>query len=64
MRDGRCEIEPSFERNLDTLAWMDAATKAKALEKVRKIVNKIGYPDKWRNYDGLKVDRGVVPRQR
>jgi len=52
------DIETSFERNLDTLAWMDSATKAKALEKVRKITNKIGYPDKPRNYDALKVERG------
>lgn len=51
-------IEAAFERNLDSLAWMDGATKARALEKVRKINNKIGYPDRWRSYDGLKVDRG------
>ncbi|MFY0524092.1 M13 family metallopeptidase [Archangium gephyra] len=52
------EIEKAFERNLDTLAWMDAPTREQALVKARKIVNKIGYPDRWRNYDGLKVDRG------
>ncbi|WP_257458187.1 M13 family metallopeptidase [Archangium lipolyticum] len=52
------EIEKAFERNLDTLAWMDAATREQALVKVRKIVNKIGYPDKWRNYDDMKVERG------
>ncbi len=52
------EIEKAFERNLDTLAWMDAPTREQALVKVRKIVNKIGYPDRWRNYDALKVERG------
>ncbi|WNG46223.1 M13 family metallopeptidase [Archangium minus] len=52
------EIEKAFERNLDTLTWMDAPTREQALVKVRKIVNKIGYPDKWRNYDALKVERG------
>ncbi len=51
------EVEKSFERNLDTLAWMDAETRAQALVKVRKIVNKIGYPDVWRSYEGLTVDR-------
>ncbi|WNG18954.1 M13 family metallopeptidase [Cystobacter fuscus] len=51
------EIEKAFERNLDTLAWMDAATREQALVKVRKIVNKIGYPDKWRDYGAMKVDR-------
>ena len=52
------EVEKAFERNLDTLQWMDAATREQALKKVRKIVNKIGYPDRWRSYAGLKVDRG------
>ena len=50
-------IEESFEANLGTLTWMDAPTRAKALEKARVIINKIGYPDVWRNYDSLKVDR-------
>jgi len=49
-------IEQSFETNLATLAWMDEATKARAREKVRAIVNKIGYPDKWKTYDGLHID--------
>ena len=41
-------------RNLD---WMGPRTKAKALEKLRGIVNKIGYPDRWRDYSGLEVRR-------
>lgn len=56
------EIEKAFERNLDTLAWMDAATREQALVKVRKIVNKIGYPDKWRDYSAMKVDRASFLR--
>ncbi|ATB32379.1 M13 family metallopeptidase [Melittangium boletus] len=52
------ELEKAFERDLDTLTWMDAPTKEQALVKARKIVNKIGYPDQWRNYDAVKVDRG------
>lgn len=51
------QIEQSFERNLDTLTWMDAATKAQALVKVKQITNKIGYPDQWRRYDGLALKR-------
>jgi putative endopeptidase len=49
-------IEKSFETNLVALAWMDEATKARAREKVRAIVNKVGYPDKWKTYDGLTID--------
>ncbi len=51
------EIEKAFERDLDTLAWMDAATREQALVKARKIVNKIGYPDKWLDYGPMKVER-------
>jgi endothelin-converting enzyme/putative endopeptidase len=37
---------------------MDAATKARALEKLHAIVNKIGYPDQWRDYSSVSIDRG------
>ncbi|MGO9829171.1 MAG: M13 family metallopeptidase [Myxococcaceae bacterium] len=49
-------IEQSFETNLASLSWMDEATKARAQQKVRAIVNKIGYPDRWKTYDGLVID--------
>src|SRR5262249_2466041 len=41
-----------------TLSWMDDATKARAREKAQKVFDKIGYPDKWKTYDGLVTDRG------
>jgi len=47
------QIESAMQADLDTLAWMDAPTRARALEKVHKLFNKIGYPDRWRSYDGL-----------
>src|SRR5262249_10601763 len=47
----------AFEANLDGLAWMDAATKDRARYKVKKLYEKIGYPDRWRNYDQLVTDR-------
>jgi putative endopeptidase len=50
-------IEQSFETNLAALTWMDEATKARAREKVRAIVNKVGYPDTWKSYDGLVIDK-------
>ncbi len=46
-------IESAMKTNLGTLAWMDGTTKEKAYEKLAMIANKIGYPDKWRNYDEL-----------
>ncbi len=36
---------------------MDDATRTKAEDKLAKIVNKIGYPSKWRSYEGLAIDR-------
>ncbi len=50
-------IEDSMKSDLDTLPWMDTATRTKAEEKLGKILNKIGYPAKWRSYDGLAVTR-------
>jgi putative endopeptidase len=53
-------LQGAFEKNLDTLPWMDAATREGALTKVHRMVgnNKIGYPDKWRDYSKVKTDKG------
>jgi endothelin-converting enzyme/putative endopeptidase len=50
-------IEAVMKENLDGLAWMDAETRAQAHRKLAKIANKVAYPDKWRSYEGLVVDR-------
>jgi endothelin-converting enzyme/putative endopeptidase len=50
-------IETSMKSDLDSLSWMDDTTRGKAEEKLHKILNKIGYPAKWRSYDGLTLDR-------
>jgi len=52
------DIEASFEGNLPHLAWMDDATRSRALEKLGAIGNKIGYPDQWRDYSAMKVAPG------
>jgi putative endopeptidase len=44
--------------DLTTLDWMGAATREQAIKKLAAIQLKIGYPDKWRDYFGFKVDRG------
>jgi endothelin-converting enzyme/putative endopeptidase len=53
-------IETSMKGTLDALQWMDAGTRTKAEEKLAKILNKIGYPVKWRSYDGLTITRGSL----
>jgi putative endopeptidase len=50
-------IEGSMKVDIGALAWMDDATRAKAEEKLAKVINKIGYPESWRSYAGLVTDR-------
>jgi endothelin-converting enzyme/putative endopeptidase len=51
------QIEQAMETDINQLPWMSAETKQKALEKLHSIVNKIGYPDKWRDYSAVVVKR-------
>jgi putative endopeptidase len=50
-------IEAAMEIRIGQLDWMSAQTKAQALTKLHGIRNKIGYPDKWRDYSSLKIVR-------
>jgi endothelin-converting enzyme/putative endopeptidase len=52
------EIEAAMQADIQTLPWMGAATKEQALTKLRTIADKIGYPDKWRDYSALDIVRG------
>jgi endothelin-converting enzyme/putative endopeptidase len=51
------QIEQAMEDDLKQLDWMSPPTKARAMEKLKTIVNKIGYPDKWRDYSEVAVQR-------
>jgi putative endopeptidase len=50
-------IEKAMENEIKALDWMTGETKTRALEKLHSIVNKVGYPDRWRDYSGLEVKR-------
>ncbi len=50
-------VQAAQGENLRTLPWMDDATRAKAEEKLSHIDNKIGYPQRWRDYSSLEVTR-------
>ncbi len=52
------EIEKALQQDIGTLTWMTPATKEQALIKLRAVANKIGYPDKWRDYSSVKIARG------
>ena len=49
-------LEKSLGDDIKTLPWMSDDTKKAAAEKLAMIRNKIGYPEKWRDYSGLKVE--------
>ena len=49
------DIEAAMGRDIDSLDWMSPATKVRAKEKLHAVANKIGYPDKWRDYSSLKI---------
>ncbi len=42
-------VEQAMASEIDGLGWMSAPTKARARDKLAAIVNKIGYPDRWRD---------------
>ncbi len=52
------EIENMLGQDIQSLDWMTPATKQQALVKLRAVTNKIGYPDKWRDYSSVKIVRG------
>ncbi|SPF40940.1 Endothelin-converting enzyme 1 [Candidatus Sulfotelmatobacter kueseliae] len=52
------EIQAAMEQDINNLTWMSPATKQQALVKLHGMANKIGYPDKWRDYSKLEIVRG------
>jgi putative endopeptidase len=51
-------IQKAMEEDLHQLTWMGEETKKQALAKLHGMVDKIGYPDKWRDYSALEIVRG------
>ena len=49
------DIEAAMGRDIDQIDWMSPATKVRAREKLAAVANKIGYPDKWRDYSSLNI---------
>ncbi|MXV51446.1 M13 family peptidase [Pedobacter sp. HMF7647] len=52
-------LRKAFEIRIKNLDWMSDVTKEKALAKLHAFTPKIAYPDKWKNYDGLEIDRNA-----
>jgi putative endopeptidase len=51
------DLRAAYAEDLKNLPWMGAETRKRALEKLAAMVDKIGYPDKWRDYSTLTVAR-------
>src|SRR5262249_20105640 len=51
-------LEKSLSEDIQGLPWMGPDTKKQALVKLQAITNRIGYPNKWRDYSTLNIVRG------
>ena len=54
----------AYRSRIQQLAWMSEPTKQRALEKLAQFNAKIGYPETWRSYDGLKFGPDLVDNVR
>jgi putative endopeptidase len=57
-------LKKAFETRINNLDWMSDSTKAKAKEKLYAFSEKIGYPDKWRDYSNVEVKRDAYYENR
>jgi putative endopeptidase len=48
-------VVQAYKVRINNLSWMSASTKVKAIEKLDKLIIKIGYPDKWKDYGTLRI---------
>jgi putative endopeptidase len=51
-------VRAALKSDLATLPWMTPATRQAAIVKLDLMSERIGYPDKWRDYSSLRIDRG------
>ena len=55
-------VKEAYAENINALDWMSAETKAKALDKLKKVTKKVGYPDKWKDFSAMTIDRNSFVR--
>ncbi|QIS01668.1 M13 family peptidase [Nocardia brasiliensis] len=54
------DLMDAYRQNFTDSSWMSAPTKAAAIAKLDKIVAKIGYPDRWIDYSGVRITKGKL----
>ena len=57
MKELVSNLQKAFEERIKNLDWMSDETKGRALIKLSTFVNKVGYTDKWKTYDGVIIKR-------
>ncbi|MEO5674490.1 MAG: M13 family metallopeptidase, partial [Chitinophagales bacterium] len=50
-------VQEAYHERINRLEWMNDSTRKKAHQKLNTVMKKVGYPDKWRSYASLKIDR-------
>ncbi|MEP6596098.1 MAG: M13 family metallopeptidase [Ginsengibacter sp.] len=50
-------LKATYKERIEHLSWMSDTTKQKALIKLNAIANKIGYPDKWKDYSSVQISK-------
>jgi endothelin-converting enzyme/putative endopeptidase len=60
------DIKAAMQQDIDAAPWMSGETKKAAMAKLSKVVDRIGYPDAWRDYSSIRVttDDALGNRQR
>ncbi len=51
-------VRMAYKARMEKLDWMSPSTKERAIHKLMSIRKKVGYPDKWKDFSALKIDRG------
>jgi putative endopeptidase len=55
-------VRTSLKEHIQQLDWMSDSTKQKAIVKLNSMKKKVGYPDKWKDFSAMKIDRGPFVR--
>jgi putative endopeptidase len=53
-------VRDAYKSRIEKLDWMSDSTKTKAIQKLMAIRQKVGYPDTWKDFSTIKIDRGPL----
>lgn len=53
-------IREAYKARIEKLDWMSDSTKQKALHKLATMKKKVGYPDRWKDFSAMKIDRSSL----